>query len=294
MKKTMLAALLFPVLVSFSQAGSEAHPDCGRVMAVYGDNKAGDAVHKKIAALIKAARPGAVFHVGDLVSKGKNAKAWDNFMEITKDLRSSASFYAVLGNHEAGGEKTFVKLFGFPDNGRWYRVDADGIRFIMLDYLSPLGKGSVQFKWLEKELGSAAGKAKFTVIAMHKPLWSTGAHGHDNWAAAADLEKLFMERGVDMVISGHDHDYERLEKNGLVQLVTGGGAELRPQAFKSPYSRIFAEVNHYCLISVCGNTLKAEVFDINNKLIDGFELPAKKTAGTAAARVPGTTARSHE
>ncbi len=285
MKNIILALLLLPGLFSFSQAGSsEACPECRRCIAVYGDNKSGETVHKKIVGLIKQARPKAVFHVGDIVSRGKSAKAWDSFMEITKDLRASASFYAVLGNHETGGEKTFIKLFGFPGNGRWYRAESGGIRFIMLDYISPLEKGSEQFSWLEKELGPGSGKAKFTVIAMHKPLWSTGAHGHDKWKPAEALEKLFLERGVNLVISGHDHDYERLEKNGLVQLVTGGGgAGLRPQAFKNPYSKVFKKAYNYCLISLCGNALKVEVYGIDEKLIDSFEIQA----GTADSALPG-------
>ncbi len=277
MKKLIIAAFLTSAFLSITRAQQPAAcPECRRCIAVYGDTRAGDEVHKKIAALIKAAHPVAVFHDGDMVPKGKKAKAWENFKEITKELRASASFYAVMGNHEEGGEKFFADLFHFPGNGRWYQAEVRGIRFIMLDYLLPLDKDSEQFIWLKDQLDAPAGKTKFTIIVMHKPLWSTGLHGHDEWKPAADLEKLFKEQKVDMVISGHDHDYERLENGGLVQLVAGsGGAELRPQVFKSPYSKIFVKAFHYCLISVCGNVLKTEAFDINNKLIDSFEITAK-------------------
>ncbi|MDD5209689.1 MAG: metallophosphoesterase [Elusimicrobiales bacterium] len=282
MKNIILAG--FFLAVCAAGAGAEPAPcECDRCIAAYGDSRTGDAEHKKIVALIEAARPLAVFHTGDLVPKGDDTDGWRNFRDITKDLRASASFYAVLGNHELKGEKFFADLFRNPGNGRWYREDLRGIRFIMLDYLSPLEKGSEQYKWLEKELQAPAGVNKFKVIVMHKPLMSTGRHGHEKWKAAAGLEKLFKERGVDLVLAGHDHDYERLEKDGLVHLVAGGGgAPLRRQYYKNPASKIFASVHHYCLLSVCGEVLKGEVFDIENKLIDSFEIHAKKTPAPKA------------
>lgn len=277
MKKILLAgAFLF--LLARAEAGP-APCGCDRCIAVYGDTRTGNDMHKKVAALIAAAKPAAVIHTGDLVPKGKKPKGWEDFKAITKELRSSASFYAVLGNHEKGGEKFFLDLFAYPGNGRWYSLELHGIRFVMLDYLSPLEKGGEQYNWLEKELRAPAAGIKFKAVVMHKPLYSTGRHGQDDWAPAADLEKLFRETGTDLVLAGHDHDYERLEKDGLVHLVAGGGgAPLRRQYYKSPHSKVFASAHHYCLLSVCGETLKVEVFGLDNKLIDSFKLQAKPPA----------------
>jgi len=184
-----------------------------------------------------------------------------------------------MGNHESGGEKTFVDLFHYPGNGRWYREDMHGIRFIMLDFLSPLEKGSEQFNWLEAQLKSPPGKNKFTAVIMHKPLMSSGNHGNEKWKPAKDLETLFKERKVDIIIAGHDHDYERLEKDGIVHVVTGGGgAGLYSKESENQYSKVFAEVNNYCMLSVCGGALKVEVFDISDKLIDSFEIKSEPAA----------------
>lgn len=282
MKKLLLAALL--LAFAFGRAGAETPPcECGRCIAVYGDTRTGNEAHKKIAALIEAAKPLAVFHTGDLVPKGKKPKGWEDFKEITKGLRASASFYAVLGNHEKGGEKFFTDLFHYPGNGRWYSEELKSARFIMLDYLSPLEKDSQQYKWLQGELLAPAGANKFKVIVMHKPLLSTGRHGDEGWRAAADLEKLFKAGGVDLVLAGHDHDYERLEKDGITHIVAGGGgAPLRGQYFKNPSSKIFASIHHYALLSVCGETLKGEVFDLENKIIDTFTIQAKKAPAPKA------------
>jgi len=276
MRKLLLAGLL--LAAAYVHAGAETAPcGCGRCIAVYGDTRTGNDAHKKIAALIAAAGPQAVFHTGDLVPKGKKPKGWEEFKDITRGLRASTSFYAVLGNHEKGGEKFFTDLFAYPGNGRWYSRELRGVRFVMLDYLSPLGKDSLQYKWLQAELSAPAGGNKFKVIVMHKPLLSTGRHGDEGWKAGADLEKIFKASGVDLVLAGHDHDYERLEQDGITHIVAGGGgAPLRGQYFKNPHSKVFASVHHYALLSVCGETLKGEVFDIENKLIDTFEIKARK------------------
>ncbi|MDO8805251.1 MAG: metallophosphoesterase [Elusimicrobiota bacterium] len=259
---------------------SAAACECSGCIAVYGDSRSNHDIHAKIAALMQARRPLTVLHTGDMVSSGRSKKDWEKFKEITKGLREGASFYAVMGNHEKGGEKTFGELFRFPGNGRWYRADVHGVRFFMLDFLSPLEKGSEQYKWLEAGLASPAGADKFTVIVVHKPLMSSGAHRNEKWRAAADFEALIRKYRVALVLAGHEHNYERLEKDGIVYIVTGGGgAPLYPLGSKNQYSRAFSEASHYCLLSLCGGVLKGEVFDISDTLIDSFEIAAGK-AGT--------------
>lgn len=267
---------LLALLQAAVPAAAEPPCVCNRCVAAYGDIRSGYDVHRKIVSLIAAAGPKVVFNVGDMVSKGGRGDEWKAFAEITKGLRASASYYAALGNHEKGGVGEFESLFHYPGNGRWYAAEAPGARFIVLDYLSPMGKGSAQYKWLEEELRKPRGADKFVVVVMHKPLMSTGPHGRDKWPAGGDLEKLFRARGVELVISGHDHDYERLERGGLTQVVTGGGgAPLRPEAFKSPYSKVFLETYNYTLLSVCGDTLKLEAFDQDGRPIDSFTLKAR-------------------
>ena len=249
--------------------------ECLRCIAVYGDTRTHHDIHAKIAALIKARRPEAVFHTGDLVNSGRSKEDWAKFAEITKSLRESASFYAVMGNHELGGEAVFKELFRYPGNGRWYSAGLHGIRFLMLDSLSRLEAGSEQFKWLEAELNSRAPEYKFTAVIIHTPLLSSGEHGNAKGVFAKDLEALFEKYKAAIVLAGHDHDYERLEKNGVVYIVTGGGgATLRPQRLKNKYSKLFAGTNNYCMLSVCGAELKAEVFDLGDRRIDSFEVRA--------------------
>ncbi len=120
---------------------------------------------------------------------------------------------------------------------------------------------------------------KWLIVYMHVPLYSCGAHG-DNGILKQVLGPLFENGRVDLVIAGHDHDYERTralkEFNrdpaypGLVHVVTGGGgAGLRSI---SPNSRtaVAQRANHYMRFSVRGDTLTGEAIDVNGQTIDTF------------------------
>jgi Calcineurin-like phosphoesterase len=98
--------------------------------------------------------------------------------------------------------------------------------------------GSAQEQWLRNDL--AASTATCTLAYWHHPRFSSGSHGSD-----PDVQPLWQalnDRGADVVLNGHDHDYERFapqsptgiaEPLGLRQFVVGtGGANLVP--FESP------------------------------------------------------------
>jgi predicted phosphodiesterase len=259
-------------------AQADEAPVCDKCMVVYGDSRTHHDVHRKIVSLIMSRKPAVVIHTGDMVAGGKDTDDWQEFAKDVSGLRASTSFYAVLGNHEKGGEKFFTEHFPMPGNGRWFSADHYGVHFILLDVLAPMDEDSEQIKWLEAQLKAARPNgAKFVVVSMHFPIYTTGGHSGEKWKARSMLERMFIEHGVDMVISGHDHDYERLERGGIVYVVSGGGgAPLRKEKTHSEFSRFFAAVNNYCALSVKGDVLTLDAFDIDDKQIDTVSVKAKK------------------
>ena len=134
--------------------------------------------------------------------------------------------------------------------------------------------GSEQYRWLEGELQKFAGKT-WKFVFFHEPLYSSGVHGPD-LALRDALHPLFVRYGVDLVFTGHDHDYERSAADGVTYIVTGGfGAPLYDQFRYSPYSKYFASVHHFCVVDVSGASLTVTVTDGSGGTVEKFSLRAR-------------------
>ena len=137
-------------------------------------------------------------------------------------LDAGVKFYAALGNHDAR-EQRFYKLFNM--DGKFYYTfspKAD-IRFFAFESTYPEPE---QIAWLEKELQGSSSAWK--IPYFHHPLYSSGdRHGSDLQLRAV-LEPLFVKHNVSVVLTGHDHFYERVKpQKGITYFVVGAGGKLR-------------------------------------------------------------------
>jgi hypothetical protein len=159
--------------------------------------------------------------------------SWGRFRDRTRP---------VAGNHEyetegAAGHHEYWATGGDPGD-TWYAFDVGEWRVIVLDSncraIGGCGADSPQGRWLAAEL--AESDARCTLAAWHHPRFSSGAHG-DSEAVASFWEQLHPA-GVELVLNGHDHDYERFapqrpdgvrdDTGGIRQFVVGtGGGHLR-------------------------------------------------------------------
>ena len=183
-------------------------------------------------------------------------------------LDAGVKFYAALGNHDTPNQRNY-KLFNMGGKQYYTFRPKLGVRFFALDsnYMSP-----EQLTWLENELKASGSDWK--IAFFHHPLYSSGGrHGSD--AALRDqLEPLFIKYSVDVVLSGHDHFYERLKpQKGIAYFVVGGSAKLRSgdigttgltaKGFDTGYSFMAVEIAgdefHFQTISDQGKTVDSGV-----------------------------------
>jgi hypothetical protein len=150
----------------------------------------------------------------------------------------------VPGNHEyqTGGAAGYYQYFGpaagDPAKG-YYSYDLGGWHVVALNSncsaVGGCGAGSAQEQWLRADL--AANPASCTLAYWHHPRFSSGAHGSDSTYTA--FWQALYDANADVVIVGHDHDYERFAPQnasgaldlarGIRQFVAGsGGKEVRP------------------------------------------------------------------
>jgi tartrate-resistant acid phosphatase type 5 len=138
-------------------------------------------------------------------------------------------FFPALGNHDwyTAGAKPYVNYFTLPGNERYYTFSRGPVQFFALDSDSHEPDGimsdSPQGQWLQRQL--QASHACWKIAYFHHPPYSSGTtHGSSAW-----MQWPFRQWGVDAVLSGHEHNYERLEVDGLLYVVNGaGGSSLYP------------------------------------------------------------------
>lgn len=272
---TFLAA----ILLCAASARSET------VIGVIGDFGVDGPALKAVAALIQSWSPDAIATVGDNNYPSGSAGTIDanigkyfhefigsyvgKFGAGSKDNR----FFPSLGNHDwkTKGAKPYLDYFTLPGNERYYDVVVGNLHLFLLDSDPHEPDGvkptSVQANWLKDRLASS--KAPWKIIAFHHPPFSSAWHG-----STKDLRWPFEEWGASLVISGHDHAYERFVRGNLTYLVNGLGGNGRYEFGKPVEGSLVRFSKEYgALRLVASDTLLKGVFEaIDGKTIDSFEL----------------------
>ena len=248
-----------------------AGPDQTRfTFVVFGDTRTQPKFHQAVVERIVAQAPDFALNTGDLVEHGRRADEWKTFFEIERGLLARAPLFPVLGNHE-GNSPLYFDYFYLPGNERWYTFDYGNARFVCLqvDGVADFRPGSEQYGWLEGTL--AANTQPWLFVAFHVPPYTSVRDDLEDDVRQA-LTPLFERYGVDVVFSGHKHNYERNEVNGITYVVTaGGGAPLYAMQEREPTQAAFARAYHFVLVEIDGDHLQATVISSEGEVLDEFE-----------------------
>jgi hypothetical protein len=247
-------------------------PDAPLTFAVFGDTRSGHDIHRRIIGQIVSHQPLFALHTGDLVGSGSRDSEWDTFFDIEAPLMAHAALYPSPGNHEEGDARYF-DAFALPGNERWYAFDAGPARFIelQLDGLTDYQEGSEQYAWLEATL--AANTQPWLFVFFHYPPYSNLMEDGPEILARRVLTPLFERHGVDAVFTGHHHDYQRREVNGILYIVTGGGgAPIYPVTNAGGELAAFYNGPHFVMLTLQGQELSGQAITDAGEVIDTFTL----------------------
>ena len=214
-----------------------------------------------------------IIHTGDLAyDDGTIGQYEDNVFGVYGDLFRNIPFFPSAGNHDYKTMKgaPFREVFNLPgDNGeKWYSYDYGRVHFVALDTESDYSK---QMKWLEQDL--AATQLPWTIIYMHRPPYSSGAHGSD-MRLRNKLEPVLHRYGVQLVLAGHDHDYERMKpQSGVAYVVTGGGGVGTKSVGKSRFTAFSEDVIHFVYVEVGVDELTLHAIDATGHEFDSMTVP---------------------
>ena len=134
-----------------------------------------------------------------------------------------ADLYAILGNHDVMDGNAEAQVDALGMDGRWWAAHLDDILLVGLD--STMVDDPGQQRWLADTL--AAATETWRIVLVHHPPYSAGYQGSSTDVRQA-FAPLFERYGVQLVVSGHEHDYQRsVPVNGVTYLVSGAAADTR-------------------------------------------------------------------
>jgi predicted phosphodiesterase len=183
------------------------------------------------------------------------------------------NFWPVLGNHDwYTNPKPYYDYFTTLNRKSYYSFSVEGNNFYMLNSnkTEPDGttEDSNQADWLKKKMKK--NKQGFNFVVFHHPPYTSEAE-HDS---TKRMRWPFKDWGADVILSGHQHFYERLEVDGLTYFVNGiGGCSLYGIKKKNKHTVKVYEKNYGAqLVEIENNKAVISLYNIKNELIDKIEL----------------------
>jgi 3',5'-cyclic AMP phosphodiesterase CpdA len=195
-------------------------------------------------------------------------------------LDRSVRFYATLGNHDSQAQRSYAP---FNMGGeRYYTFARQNARFIVLDTNILDAR---QLEWLKNAL--AASREDWTIVTFHHPLYSNAGRHGSSLELRVVLEPILVQYHVDVVLSGHDHVYERLRpQKGITYFVAGSGGKLARGDVKpsSSTAAAFDSDQSFMLVEIAGNQLFFHALSRGGQLVDSGTI-------TRNPKTPGGSAR---
>jgi hypothetical protein len=247
------------------------------------------------------ANPDFVLHLGDLSYAEGDPEDWDRWFRLIEPVASLAPYMTAIGNHEheAAGLGAYLERLALPGVERFYSFDCGMLHVIVLDSGREYGDPPAGMTdWLREDLEASSRRPGrlWTVVGFHFPPFSSGIYG--SWEGGRRAwSPLFDAYGVNLVLGGHMHAYERSWPVGAdgtvvrkdyrqpqapVYVVTGGaGRHGLLYEFVDPapdWSAFRASANHTLRVDVDEHQMKVVAIRPNGAVLDAFTI-TRETPG---------------
>lgn len=253
--------------------------------AVIGDSGTGEPAQFRVAQEMQRRHADFPFEfvlmLGDNIYGSDNAASFRRKFEEPYQslLKSGIKFYAALGNHDDSNQRLY-KPFNM-DGKRFYSFKKGDAEFFALDstYMNP-----EQLSWIQKELPGSS--AKWKICFFHHPLYSNARFHGPDLDLRKRLEPMLSQHGVNVVLNGHEHVYERLHpQKGVQYFVLGSSGQLRTGDLRPSRdtAKGFDSEQAFALMEVAGDELYFQAISARGATVDSGVL----TKAKAAAAVSG-------
>jgi hypothetical protein len=223
----------------------------------------------------------ALLHGGDLVQDGSTFSEWVDYFNAMSPIGGSRTLMMAVGNHEYRGDATvplWKRFFGVAAHDNHYVVELGHARVIVLNscFTDDTTLVDDEVAFVTKEL---AQPADWKVVMFHHPPYANSIANNPlapkkEWQIVQNrFVPLFETFGVDLVLNGHTHIYERSKKNNVNYLTAGpAGGKMGLDGATNPYSLLEQHVRTMTHFELDSKTLRAVSYDENGKQLDQFQL----------------------
>lgn len=266
---------------------------------VLGDSGASSPEQQMLVQLMSAeASASMVVHVGDMAYPNGTFGEFDSaYYGMNAPLMRRLPFFSAPGNHEyyTGFAAPYLAGISVPesgvpvaDQGRYYSFDRGHAHFVSLDSnLLATSSATEMLAWLDADL--AATSQYWRIVFLHHTPYPTSFHLGDPLCAAVQqfVNPIVERHGVQLVLAGHEHGYERsypLAANQPVEssapstiyLVTGGGGASLESVSTSAQCALSVEAFNYLRVEVDSRELIVTAIGLDGGEIDRVSLSASK------------------
>ncbi|MDR0905267.1 MAG: metallophosphoesterase [Oscillospiraceae bacterium] len=262
----------------------------------------------KLAEAAYAKNPGLAFalQAGDIVESGINTEHWSEFLNAATPVFSKIPFLPTNGNHESnflsGKPELYRDTFTLPTNApegfseEFYSFDYGNAHVLVVNSWVFSGEQKLTDAQLDAldawvALDLASSNATWKIVLTHVPLYpvhsdTTGVKAREHWVS------IFEKYGVDLMLVGHQHVYSRLQpmtggapdyEDGIVQIMGNSGLKYYDSADETYAERTIYNVSNYEVISIDGNNLTVQAFDIDGTELDYLALSPRESKGATRA-----------
>jgi hypothetical protein len=219
-----------------------------------------------------------VFTTGDNVyDNGEASRFPDTFFKpYACLLERNAQFRSALGNHDVhtanGNLQVAQAAFGYKGHRKNYVVRKKGVRFVVANATD------LRENWLRRETRAQRGD-RWTVVVLHYPIYSSGGYEtYDDWRDW--MPDLFVDRGVDLVLNGHDHVYSASKRlRGIRYVVTGGGGASLYACHHRSYTDTCRSRHHFLYVVANRRHLWVRAIPVEGEPFDSFRTKGRRPAG---------------
>jgi 3',5'-cyclic AMP phosphodiesterase CpdA len=177
-----------------------------------------------------------VLSLGDQSEQDTDAQLQANYFNQIQDVLKCTPLFTIAGNHEdTDGEVSYKASFSVPTNAEaggypsgtkdYYSFTYANVHFVGLTVENGVSISGAEKAWLQNDL--ANNHSDWLIAFMHRPMHSAGYHPTDGDATALAMKAnwlpLLEAAGVDLILSGHNHVYER---SYLLDNLTGNSTSI--------------------------------------------------------------------